>query len=98
MAIKAIYAEFQQANGELIKMPVFKDPKTDREDGGDNMKKSHKGCVRVTFGDGDYHCQDGLNFDESMYGNEMKTIFKDSKMVYEESLSEIRNRLNENKF
>lgn len=98
MAIKAIYAEFQQPNGDVVKMPVFKDPKTDREAGGDNMKKSHKGCVRVTFKDGDYHSQDGLNFDESMENTEMKVIFRNSKMVHEETLSEIRNRLNNNKF
>ena len=49
MAIKAVYAEFKDENGNIKKMPIFKDPKTDRENGGGNFKKSQRGCCIVTY-------------------------------------------------
>lgn len=101
MAIKAVYAEFLNEDGTITKMPVFKDPKTDRTSGGGNFKKSQKGCCSVIWKDKwnkETTYVDGLNWEESMQDTLMETIFKDGKMVKEETLSEIRNRLNWNKF
>ena len=102
MAIKAVYAEFDDGHGHVEKMPVFKDPKTDREDGGESFKKSQKGCV-VVFRDvknGTYKYSDGYTWDTAMDNafQEMKTIFYDGYMCHEESLAQIRNRLNDGKF
>ena len=41
---------------------------------------------------------DNLNWLESMQGTLMKTVFKNGKMVKEESLNDIRQRLNDNQF
>lgn len=99
VAIKACYAEFLLPDGTLLKLPVHKDPKTDREAGGGNFKKSHKGCVRVyTDEDGNIKCQDNLNWDESLKDNMMEVIFRDGKFIKEETLNDIRQRLNNNKF
>lgn len=101
MAIKAVYAEFTDENGNVTKMPVYKDPKTDRENGGGNFKKSQKGCCSVIWKDKwtkKITYVDGLTWDESMQDTLMETIFKDGKMVKEETLADIRNRLNDGKF
>ena len=101
VAIKATYAEFTDENGNVTKMPVFKDPKTDRDAGGGNFKKSQRGCCAVYWRDKwakKVTYEDGLTWDEAMQDTLMRTIFKDGKMVVDESLAEIRNRLNDNKF
>lgn len=101
MAIKAVYAEFTDEDGNVTKMPVYKDPKTDREAGGGNFKKSQKGCCSVIWRDKwskEITYVDGLTWEESMQDTLMETIFKDGKMVKEESLADIRNRLNNGKF
>jgi nicotinamide phosphoribosyltransferase len=102
-AIKAIYAEFKNEDGTINKVPVFKDPKTDREKGGDSMKKSHKGCCRVFWKskfDNDITYEDGLDYEESLKGNLMKVVFRNGYFVdnAEVTLKEIRNRLNFYKF
>jgi len=101
VAIKAVYAEFKNEDGTITKMPVYKDPKTDRENGGGNFKKSQHGCCLVyRTADGEYHYQDGYTWDEleNIVNQELKTVFKDGKLVKEETLSEIRERLNDGKF
>lgn len=101
MAIKAVYAEFTDENGKVTKMPIYKDPKTDRVAGGDNMKKSQKGCCLVyKTADGEYHYQDGYNWDElgTVVNQELKTVFKDGEMIVDDTLANIRARLNNNKF
>lgn len=101
MAIKAVYAEFTDENGNVTKMPVYKDPKTDKEAGGGNFKKSQRGCCAVFWRDKwskKITYEDGLTWDEAMEDTLMETIFKDGKMVKEESLAEIRSRLNDGKF
>ena len=101
MAIKPIYAEFTDKNGVVTKLPIYKDPKTDREAGGGNFKKSQKGCCAVFWRDKwnkEITYKDGLTWDESMQDTLMETIFKDGKMVKEETLADIRNRLNDGKF
>ena len=100
MAIKAVYAEFTDENGNVTKMPVYKDPKTDREAGGGNFKKSQKGCVVVSKNnDGSYTFTDGYNWDETDNEyNALRPIFRDGKMVVDEDLNTIRQRLNGGKF
>ena len=101
MAIKPIYAEFTDKNGAVTKLPIYKDPKTDREAGGGNFKKSQKGCCAVFWRDKwnkKITYKDGLTWEESMQDTLMETVFKDGKMIKEESLADIRNRLNDGKF
>ena len=101
MAIKCTYAEFTDKNGNIEKIPVFKDPKTDREAGGGNFKKSQRGCCVVTKESDVYEYTDNWTYEMAhklAANQEMRTIFMDGKMVIDESLSEIRNRLNKNNF
>ena len=101
VAIKAVYAEWKDKDGNIIKTPVYKDPKTDREEGGGNFKKSQRGCCSVIWRDKwtkKITYVDGLTWDESMQDTLMETVFKNGKMVKEETLSEIRERLNDGKF
>jgi nicotinamide phosphoribosyltransferase len=100
MAIKAVYAEFTDENGNVTKMPVYKDPKTDREAGGGNFKKSQKGCCVVLHDGEKYFYNDGYNWDEAAEFplNHLKTVFKDGKMVVDDDLTTIRQRLNGGKF
>jgi nicotinamide phosphoribosyltransferase len=78
--------------------PIFKDPKTDRESG-ENMKKSHKGCVRVFYDEnGNLTCEDGLTYAEAQKDTLMDVIFRDGKLLKEFTLQEIRATLNDGKF
>lgn len=101
VAIKSVYAEWVDNEGNIIKTPVYKDPKTDREEGGGNFKKSQRGCCSVIWRDKwtkKITYVDGLTWDESMQDTLMETVFKNGKMVKEESLAEIRDRLNNESF
>lgn len=99
MAIKAVYAEFTDKDGHIIPMNVYKDPKTDRETG-EGFKKSQKGCCIVYKEDGEYkyvdEC-DWLKASSSIY-QELKPIFKNGKLLKEDSLNSIRQRLNNYNF
>ena len=100
-AIKAVYAEFTDENGNVTKMPVYKDPKTDREAGGGNFKKSQKGCCVVTKENGVYSYTDNWTYEfahKLATNQEMITIFKDGKMIVNDDLNTIRQRLNNGKF
>lgn len=89
IAVKATYGE---VNGEPI--PIFKNPKTDNE----HFKKSQAGCCIVTKDEnGNISYEDGYNWTVSRQGI-MKTIFKDSEMMNQDSLATIRNRLHEGNF
>ena len=88
--IKATYCEI---NGKPT--PIFKNPK----DGG--FKKSQKGCCVVREDmNGDLSFDDGYTWEEAAghCWQKLKPIFRDSKMLVEQSLSEIRNRLHDNQF
>lgn len=92
IAVKATYGEM----GDKPLM-IFKNPKTDTG----NFKKSQKGLCRV-FHDENNNItyEDGLDkntFDENKE-NMLISVFKNSKMVKEYSLSEIRDRLHDGKF
>lgn len=88
--IKATYCEI-----ENVPYPIFKNPK----DGG--FKKSQKGCCVVKLDDnGEYIYKDEFTWDEAANNleNQLVTVFKDGKLVKEQSLQEIRNRLHGGKF
>ena len=87
--IKATYCE---VDGKAI--PIFKNPK----DGG--FKKSQKGlCVVYRDEDGKLAYRDGYSKDDlPKEENLLATVFKDGKLVREQSLQEIRQVLNEGRF
>jgi nicotinamide phosphoribosyltransferase len=82
-AVKATYGE---VNGEG--RPIFKNPKTD-----DGTKKSAKGLLAL-FKDikGTLILKDECTWKEEGEG-ELKTVFKDGKLIIDQSLSEIRKRV-----
>lgn len=92
IAVKATYGEM----GDKPLM-IFKNPKTDTG----NFKKSQRGMCRV-FHDknGVITYEDGLDRNTINYNKEnmLITVFKDSSMVKEYTLSEIRERLHDGKF
>ncbi|MBR4021791.1 MAG: nicotinate phosphoribosyltransferase [Ruminococcus sp.] len=92
--IKATYCEI---DGKPF--PIFKNPK----DGG--FKKSQKGCCVVTRGTNDSLVYvDGRTWEEAQISgadaevNLLQPIFKDGKMLNEQSLSDIRNILYNGEF
>lgn len=88
--IKATYCEIA---GQPY--PIFKNPK----DGG--FKKSQKGCCVVKLDEnGNYTYKDEYTWAEAVNDteNQLVTVFKDGKMVKEQSLAEIRNILHGGKF
>jgi nicotinamide phosphoribosyltransferase len=87
-AIKACYAEISGKE-----YPIFKNPK----EGG--FKKSQKGMCYVFIDDnGNLTYKDGYTSSTIPTNNMLETVFKDGKLIKEYTLSEIRNRLNNNKF
>ncbi len=86
-AMKATYGE---VNGEG--RAIFKDPKTD-----DGTKKSAKGLIAVhknkTTGKLEY--KDECTWQQEQQG-ELKTVFKDGKLLVDVSLEEIRKSVKEN--
>jgi nicotinamide phosphoribosyltransferase len=90
--IKATYCEI---DGEPY--PIFKNPK----DGG--FKKSQKGCCVVIQGS-ELVYVDGRTWEEAQVSgadsevNLLQTIFKDGKMIKEQTLAEIRDRLHGGNF
>lgn len=87
--IKATYCEIND-----VPTPIFKDPK----EGG--FKKSQKGCCIVTLDEnGNYTFTDQHSWAEACVPeNQLKPVFKDGRLLCEQSLSEIRNRLHHGRF
>ncbi len=83
MAMKATYVE---VNGEGRE--IFKNPITD-----DGTKKSATGLLQVKKEDDGYVLHDKVSWAEEK-DSELKTVFKNGKLVKEFSLTEIRERLN----
>lgn len=81
-AMKATYGE---VNGEGRN--IFKDPKTD-----DGTKKSAKGLLCVYDENGQLKLKDQCTWEEEKQGL-LKTVFENGKLVNEQSLSEIRERI-----
>lgn len=82
-AMKATYGE---VNGEGRN--IFKDPKTD-----DGTKKSAKGLLSVHQVDGQLKLKDECSWAEEKEGL-LQTVFENGKVVNEQSLTEIRARIN----
>ncbi|MBL7919854.1 MAG: nicotinate phosphoribosyltransferase [Bacteroidia bacterium] len=82
-AMKATYGE---VNGEPRN--IFKDPKTD-----DGTKRSAKGLMQVTEVNGELKMKDQCSWEEEKQGL-LKTVFENGKVANEQSLTEIRNRIN----
>lgn len=86
--IKATYCEI---DGKPY--PIFKNPK----DGG--FKKSQRGLCHVYTGsDGKLTFKDGYTSENLPLNNLLETVFRDGKLVKEQSLQEIRRVLNEGEF
>lgn len=96
MALKATDAVIND-----IEYPIYKDPKTDREKGGGNFKKSQKGCCRVfnAFVPTEqehvlrmtYKCEDGLTWEQACSEpNLLRPVFRDGHLLIDDSLREIR--------
>jgi nicotinamide phosphoribosyltransferase len=75
-------------NGKEI--PIFKDPKTDT----DGIKKSQRGRVVVLKDDKEgFRFIDGLSLNDNVSGDCLREVFKDGKLLVEETLNDIRNRI-----
>jgi nicotinamide phosphoribosyltransferase len=86
-AMKATYGEVDGVGRD-----IFKDPKTD-----DGTKKSAKGLMQV-YRDpatGKLALKDQCSWEEEA-GGELKTVFKDGKLLVDATLGEIRERLKRN--
>lgn len=86
LAMKATYGEVNNIGRE-----IYKNPKTD-----DGTKKSAKGLLKVELENGKYQLKDSCTKAEEESG-ELKSVFKDGKLLYETSLKEIRIRVLNNK-
>lgn len=81
-AMKATYGE---VNGEG--RAIFKNPITD-----DGTKKSAKGLLKVEAADNTYYLKDDVSWEEERTGA-LQEVFRDGKLLVNQSLSEIRKRL-----
>jgi len=81
-AMKATYGE---VDGEG--RAIFKDPITD-----DGTKKSAKGLMKIDLVDGVYHLTDNVSWEEEKQG-ELKEVFRDGKLLVDQSLSDVRARV-----
>jgi nicotinamide phosphoribosyltransferase len=89
-AMKATYAE-ALVNSKLITIEVYKDPVTD-----DGTKKSLRGLIAAHKDNNNkYYAKDRATWEEVL-NCEYKPVFRDSKILYETSLSEMRERVNNN--
>jgi nicotinamide phosphoribosyltransferase len=78
-AMKATYGEVH-GDGRAI----FKDPITD-----DGTKKSAKGLMKIEWVEGKYTLKDEVSWEEEQKG-ELKEVFRDGKLLIDQSLSDIR--------
>ena len=83
-AMKATYGE---VNGEG--RDIYKDPVTD-----DGTKKSAKGLIKIVKENGTYKLIDQVSWEEEGEG-ELKTVYEDGRLLIDQTLSEIRERLKE---
>lgn len=83
-AMKATYGE---VNGEARE--IYKSPITD-----DGTKKSAKGLLKVVLENGVYKLIDQVSWEEEKTG-ELKEVYRDGKLLVENSLSTIRSRVDQ---
>lgn len=67
---------------------IFKDPKTD-----DGTKKSQKGRVVVLKDGKSFKFTDGLNLKDNVAGDQLREVFRDGKLLVDETFAEVRARL-----
>jgi nicotinamide phosphoribosyltransferase len=86
-AMKATYGEVDGVGRD-----IFKDPKTD-----DGTKKSAKGLMQVyrNPATGKLALKDQCSWEEEAQG-ELKSVFRDGKLLVDWTLAEIRQRVREN--
>lgn len=82
IAMKATYVEVDGEGRE-----IFKDPVTD-----DGTKKSATGLLRVDLIDGEYQLSDKVTKEQEM-GGALVPVFKNGKLLKEQTLAEIRKTL-----
>lgn len=94
MALKACDAVI-----DGVEYPIFKDPKTDREAGGESFKKSQKGCILVENTGDTLVATDGLKYADTLVAHNMlKPVFLNGSLMRTYSLKEVRANLNNNNF
>ncbi len=81
-AMKATYGEVAGEGRE-----IYKDPITD-----DGTKKSAKGLMKIVKENGKYKLIDQVSWEEEKEG-ELREVYRDGKLLVDDSLSEIRARL-----
>ena len=82
-----------------VEYTIFKDPKTDREPGGENFKKSQRGAILVEKKDNTLVATDNLKYSDTLVSNNMlKPVFLNGSLLKTYSLKEVRANLNNNKF
>ncbi len=81
-AMKATYGEVDGEGRE-----IYKDPITD-----DGTKKSAKGLIKITKENGTYILHDQATWEEEQQG-EMREVFRDGKLLVDEKLSDIKDRI-----
>lgn len=81
-AMKATYGEVSGVGRE-----IFKDPVTD-----DGTKKSAKGLMKIELQDGSYKLIDQVNWESERQG-ELREVFRDGKLLIDQTLAEIRQRV-----
>lgn len=81
-AMKATYGEVDGVGRE-----IFKDPITD-----DGTKKSAKGLLKITLENGVYQLHDQVDWEAEQTG-ELKEVFRDGKLLVDQTLADIRARL-----
>ena len=84
-AMKATYGEVEGQGRE-----IYKDPITD-----DGTKKSAKGLLKISQKNGSYQLHDQVSWQEEKQGA-LKEVYRDGKILIEEQLSTIRQRMKEN--
>ena len=82
-AMKATYGE---VNGQG--RPIFKDPKTD-----DGTKKSARGLIKINRSEEGFEMEDDVDWAAEGLGA-LEVVFRDGMLLREETLAEIRERLN----
>mgnify|MGYP001791385574 CR=1 FL=1 len=81
-AMKATYGEVDGEGRE-----IFKDPITD-----DGTKKSAKGLIKIEKENDTYKLVDQVSWEEEQKG-ELREVYRDGKLLIDDSLAEIRKRL-----
>lgn len=98
IAVKSTYCEVEtnkpkfegDDNTEIEQREIFKDPITD-----DGTKKSAKGLIAVHLEDGEFVLKDQVTWgDVKSTENQLVPVFRNSELLVDHSLADIRKRLN----